>query len=199
MKHKTCNLRNKKPCIIKMFQVSSFKFQERGFTIIEMVFYTAIVGIIGSVLTLFLLNSLKAYNKTQAIQHVFNNVNGSLRTITDEIKYARSIYTPTTILNSDSGQLSLETALNAPVGEPTTFADFYLDNGRIYEKREGSAAVALTSERVFITALRFSSVSNNGKVSAIAQITGRINTASTKPEDQAQLTLSSSAALRGAY
>src|SRR3989338_2609617 len=82
-----------------------------GFTIIEMVFYTAIVGIIGAVLTLFLLNSLKAYNKTQAIQHVFNNVNGGLRTITDEIRYARGIYTPTSVLNSDSGQLSLETAL----------------------------------------------------------------------------------------
>ena len=199
MKHETCNLRNKKPCIIKMFQVSSFKFQERGFTIIEMVFYTAIVGIIGSVLTLFLLNSLKAYNKTQAIQHVFNNVNGSLRTITDEIKYARGIYTPTSVLNSDSGQLSLETALNAPAGELTTFVDFYLDNGRIYEKREGLPAVALTSERVFITALRFSSLSNSGKISATTQISGRINTASTKPEDQAQLTLSSSAALRGAY
>src|SRR3972149_461800 len=172
---------------------------EGGVTLIEMVFYTAIVGIIGSVLTLFLLNSLKAYNKTQAIQHVFNNVNGSLRTITDEIKYARSIYTPTTVLNSDSGQLSLETALNTPAGEPTTFVDFYLDNGRIYEKREGSPAVALTSERIFITALRFSSVSNNGKISATVQITGRINTTSTKPEDQAQLTLSTSAALRGAY
>ena len=171
----------------------------RGFTIIEMVFYTAIVGMIGAVLTLFLFNSLKAYNKTQAIQHVFNNVNGSLRTITDEIKYARSIYTPTTVLNSDSGQLSLETALNTPAGEPTTFVDFYLDNGRIYEKREGLSAVPLTSERIFITALRFSSVSNNGKISATVQITGRINTTSTKPEDQAQLTLSSSAALRGAY
>ena len=170
-----------------------------GFTIIEMVFYTAIVGMIGAVLTLFLFNSLKAYNKTQAIQHVFNNVNGSLRTITDEIKYARSIYTPTTVLNSDSGQLSLETAFNAPAGEPTTFVDFYLDNGRIYEKREGPSTVALTSERVFVTALRFSSVSNNGKISATVQITGRINTTSTKPEDQAQLTLSTSAALRGAY
>src|SRR3989304_9141770 len=102
----------------------------RGFTIIEMVFYTAIVGMIGAVLTLFLFNSVQAYNKTQAIQHAFNNVNGSLRTITDEIKYARSIYTPTTVLNSDSGQLSLETALNAPAGEPTTFPDFYLDDER---------------------------------------------------------------------
>src|SRR3989338_4832738 len=199
MKHETCKLRNKKPCIIKMFQVSSFKFQERGFTIIEMVFYTAIVGIIGTVLMLFLFNSLKAYNKTQAVQHVFNNVNGSLRTITDEIKYARGIYTPTSVLNNDSGQLSLETALNAPTGETATFVDFYLDNGRIYEKREGSLAVALTSERVFITALRFSSLSNSGKISATAQITGRINTTSTKPEDQANLTLTSSASLRGAY
>src|SRR3990167_2577112 len=136
-----------------MLQATSYKLQaNNGFTIIEMVFYTAIVGMIGAVLTLFLLNSLKAYNKTQAIQHVFNNVNGSLKTITDEIRYARSIYTPTSVLDSDSGQLSLETALNPPAGETATFVYFYLENGRIYEKGEGAPAVPRASERVFITA-----------------------------------------------
>ena len=172
---------------------------QKGFTLIEMIVYIAIVGVIGGILISFLADSFKSYNKVQAMQQVFNNTDGSLRIITDEIKYAKSLYTPTSVFDNDSGQLSLETALNAPVGENTAFVDYYLDNGRIYEKRDGTSTEPLTSERVFISALRFSSVAVSGKNSVSVKITGRINTASTRPEDQASLTLNSTAALRGAY
>lgn len=205
MKHETHNMKHRirSMRLIRifsgMFQVSSFKFQEKGFTLIEMIVYIAIVSIIGGVLISFLANSFKSYNKAQAMQQVFNNTDGSLRTITNEIKYARSLYTPTSVFDNDNGQLSLETALNAPADENTAFVDFYLDNGRIYEKREGSSTEPLTSEKVFVSALRFTSVAVSGKNSVSVKITSRINTASTQPGDQAQLTLNSTASLRGSY
>ncbi|MBI1754967.1 type II secretion system protein [Candidatus Azambacteria bacterium] len=174
--------------------------KSRGFTLIETLVYVALVSIVGGALTLFLINNMHAYSKVEARQNVFNNVNDVLKLIADEVKYATGIYTPTSAFDSDSGQLSLETALNAPAGENTTYVDFYIDNGRIYEKREGQSSSALTSERVFVERLRFGQKTATTTLDSIStDVQARINTASVKSEDQARVALTSSASLRGAY
>lgn len=171
-----------------------------GFTLIEMLLYTALVSAVAGALTLFLINNMNAYSKATAQQNVFNNANNALRLITDEVKYATSIYGLTSVFNSDSGQLSLETLLNISTGEKVAFIDFYLDNGRIYEKREGQNALPLTSERVFVERLRFGRKTAAPLRDSISvDVQARINTASAKPSDQARVTLTSSASVRGAY
>lgn len=171
-----------------------------GFTLIEMVIYTALVGVIALALTSFLLSNLKAYNKAEARQHVFNNLNSAMKLITDEIRFAHSVYTPTSVFNSNTGQLSLETLLNPPAGESTAYVDYYLDNGRIYEKREGQTASPLTSELAKMTAVRFTHITAASSADSLTvQLTGQIYTQSTAPEDQASMTLTTSASLRGAY
>jgi len=181
-------------------QVSSFKFHEKGFTIIEMLMYVGIAGIVMTVITSSLMDNVKAYDKSVAQQNVFQNVNGALRTITDEIRYAKSVYTPTSVLDDDAGQLSVETVLNAPAGENIAYVDFYVDNGRVYEKRDGQGANPLTSERVFVEQLRFTKLSAGaGRDSVAVNIQARINTQSTNPKDQAHIAVNSSATLRGAY
>lgn len=172
----------------------------RGFTLIETVIYVSIVTIVSSILLLTVLNNLAAYNKAESQQNIFQNVNDALATIMSEIKYAKSVYTPTSVLNADAGQLSLETVAGVPTGEETTFVDFYLDNGVIYQKKEGEATLALTSDRVVITQLRFTDMSSGTKHSVTAQIRGHINTsAGSGAGNTAAITLTSSAALRGAY
>ena len=172
----------------------------KGFTIIEILVYAAITAIVTSVIVLFLVSSLNAYNKSQALQNTLNNTNDSLKFIIDEIRYAESVYTLTSVFNSDNGQLSLETLQNSPSGENSGFTDFYLDNGRIYRKREGYAAIPLTSERVFITKLRFSQFGTTGvNDSIIVEVNGTINDPGGKQSNQAVINLKSTAALRGAY
>ncbi len=173
----------------------------RGFTLIETLLYTALVSAVAGSITLFLINNMSAYSKATAQQNAFNNANDALRLITNEIKYATGVYTPTSVFNSDSGQLSLETALNAPAGENAAFVDFYIDNGRIYEKRDGFASLfPLTSERVFVERLRFGrKTATTTRDSISVDIQARINTVSAKPSDQARVTLTSSASVRGAY
>lgn len=174
--------------------------EQKGFTLIEMLFYAAIVSIITGVLTVSVANNLKSYSKSEAKQNVLVNVNDALRFIIDEIKYAKSIYTPTSAFGSNNGQLSLETALNAPTGESATYVDYYLDGGRIYEKREGQTALPLTSDRVKVTALIFTdSVATTTKDSITVQIQAKINTPSSLVEDQASTTVQSTASIRGAY
>ncbi len=171
-----------------------------GFTIIEMLIYVGIAGVVMAVITSLLMDNLKAYDKSVAQQNVFQNVNGALRTITNEVRYAKSVYTPTSVLGADAGQLSVETLLNAPAGENAAYVDFYVDNGRMYEKRDGQSASPLTSERVFVEQLRFTKLSSAaGKDSVTVNIQARINTQSTNQKDQARVAISSTAALRGAY
>lgn len=172
----------------------------RGFTLIETIFYVAIITVVTGILLLTVLNNLSAYNRSESQQNMFQNANDALKTIMNETKYSKSIYTPTSVMDNDAGQLSLETAVNAPTGETTTFVDFYLDNGVIYQKKEGEAALALTSDRVVITVLRFTDIVSGTKHSVKADIHGHINTeASAGSGNTATITISSSASLRGAY
>ncbi|KKW29233.1 MAG: hypothetical protein UY71_C0001G0043 [Parcubacteria group bacterium GW2011_GWB1_52_7] len=69
----------------------------------------------------------------------------------EETQGAASIYTPTSVLGVTTGQLSLETPLNPTAGETRSYVDFYADNERLYMKREGLAAIALTSESARVT------------------------------------------------
>ncbi|MBI3671313.1 hypothetical protein HY249_00765 [Candidatus Azambacteria bacterium] len=162
--------------------------------------YVAVLGIMISVIASFLSDVLKTNSKSQAKQAVSNNITLALSTISSEIRYAKNIYTPTSVLSSNAGQLSLETELNAVAGHATTFVDFYLDNGVVYEKREGSASSRITSDRVFVTKLRFEKyTATSGEDTVRTIIDGRINTASARPEDQATISLTSTSALRGNY
>lgn len=200
MKHETYNTKHKIHDLRSTFHASRFKFHEKGFTIIEMLIYVGIAGMVMTVITSSLMDNLKAYDKAVARQNVFQNVNGALRTITNEVRYAKSVYTPTSVFDDDAGQLSVETLLNVPVGEDAAYVDFYVDNGRIYEKRDGQGASSLTSERVFVERLRFTKLSAAvGKDSVVVNIQARINTQSTKQEEQARVAVNSAATLRGAY
>jgi len=186
---------------IALLKAISYKLKaERGFTLIETIFYISIITVVTGVLLITVLNNLTSYNKSESRQNMFANANDALETIIRDTKYAKSIYTPTSIFDNDAGQLSLETAIGAPTGEITTFVDFYLDNGVVYQKKEGEVALALTSERVVITKLRFSDMTSGTRHSITAEISGRINTdAEGGSGNTATINLASSAALRGAY
>lgn len=184
--------------MIKYFRLRNKK-SGNGFSLVEVLVYIAILGVVVSVTVGFFSDLMQTYSKTSAKSDVTSNISSALKIISDEIKYAGGIYTPTTVLNSNSGQLSLATAFNAPTGHSTTFVDYYLDNGVIYEKREGISATPLTSNRVFVTALRYERFISNGKDTVKVIIDGKINTASTNPEYQANISLTSTISLRGGY
>ncbi|MEK7453005.1 MAG: prepilin-type N-terminal cleavage/methylation domain-containing protein, partial [Patescibacteria group bacterium] len=88
---------------------------KRGFSLIEILVYIAVLGIIIATVASFLSDVLKTNSKSSAKQAVSNNITLVSNTISNEIRFAKNIYTPTSFLNSDSGQLSLETELNPPV------------------------------------------------------------------------------------
>lgn len=133
-----------------MFKCFNEKMK-RGFTLIEVVVYTAVLFVVMTVIISFLLWAMQARNKSGAMREVLDNTQRIMSVISYEIKGAKSIYTPTTA----STQLSLETLKYPPAGEETSYIDFYLASSTIFLKKESQNPIALNSDRVEIKGLNF--------------------------------------------
>ena len=129
---------------------------QKGFTLLEMVVYVGLVVIVAGLVINFALSLITSYGKIQASKEAMNNASFALDTIINEIRQASKIYSPTSVFApTDPGQLSLETLLNPPTNEAGTYVDFYVDNNKLYLKRESQSALALTSDRVKVKNLTF--------------------------------------------
>lgn len=170
----------------------------RGFSLIEAVVYIGLIAIIVSTAIYFLTNIFNVYGKIYAQKEVAKNIQSTLDTIIHEIKFGKSIYTSTSVFASDSGQISIKTNQNPPTGETVTFIDFYLDNGRIYMKKESQNALPLTSNQVKINILRFTNLSPGGAAPDGARIfiEGQFNTTNATLAEQTKVNFTTSAIVR---
>lgn len=129
--------------------------KRKGFTLIEVLIYIAVLGIIISAISSFLLWTIDSYAKGKALRESMNNAKRAMDIMTYEIKEAKSIYTP----NTTSTQLSLETTHYLPTGEDTTYIDFYICENRLCLKKEDQDPIAISSDRVEVESLSFVPVS----------------------------------------
>lgn len=144
---------------------------QRGFTLIEVLVYAVIFVIIGGVASAFFIQIINLAESSRRSRESLDNAQRSMNVIVQEIKHASAVYTPTSSFGSHPGQLSLETTRDLPSGETTTFVDFYLDDDRIYVKREGKSAELLNSEKVKVTNLVFTHLNGGGNSSIQVNLT----------------------------
>lgn len=168
--------------------------KNKGFTLIELLTYVAVVGMLLAIVSAFLLESMKLYNRSQAIRETFYNGKNALDIIAAEVRRAKSVYSPTT----SSAQLSLEIAGNPAAGEEaSSFTDFFLCQSAVCVKREGQDSLAITSDAVEVTNLAFQPVSSGGKLSsARIDVQLRYKNPQNKPELDFSASLSTVAAIR---
>lgn len=134
------------------------KPEQAGFTLIEVLIYSAILAIVSLVVIVFF-NQLIGVNETaRRAREATDNARRGLDTISQEIRHAESIYTPTSTFGSSPGQLSLETTRDLPADHDKTYVDFYVDNEQLFIKREGENEQRLTSEKVKVTNLTFTNL-----------------------------------------
>lgn len=167
-----------------------------GFSLLEIVIYIALLAIIVVFLTQSVLSLTAAYRKAQAERDVLAAGRAAMETISREVQHAKLVYQPTSILGATLGQLSLETPLDPMSGESAAYADFYVDNGRLYEKREGADALPLTPESVSIAKFYVERILAGSRESA--RVTLEIVSRPPGKFD-AKATLISSFTLRGNY
>lgn len=169
--------------------------KNQGFTLLETLVYVSLLAIISTFLVNFILDINRSYTKARLKSEVISQAQQALDAITKEIKQAKSIYTPTSYFGAGDTkrQLSLESLYNLPSGENSTFVDFYIDNQKIYTKREGQNTETLTSNLVKVTLLEFNLLGGNN---ILIKLDAQYNTTSPDAAQQAQISLETSASLR---
>ncbi|OHA70234.1 MAG: hypothetical protein A3F15_01775 [Candidatus Wildermuthbacteria bacterium RIFCSPHIGHO2_12_FULL_40_12] len=168
----------------------------KGFTLIEILVYIAILAIIFFVIVSFLIWSIRANAKAKVMNEVLNNVKRAMEIISYEIREASSIYDPTSAFGLHPGQLSLETVHYLPSGEESAFVDFYLCGTQLCFKKESQEPIALTLDSVEVERLVFTKVVVNDASSIQVDLTVKYNSSSDRSEYQSSINLRSAASLR---
>lgn len=170
---------------------------KKGFTLIEMLMYVAIMIVVGSVLVVFIPQVTRQNAYMQAKSEVLDNATSIMATMEKEIKHSVSVYIPTTVFDTSPGQLSLETRFNTISTEESTFVDFYVDDDRLYIKREEQSAQLLLSDKIKIDSLIFTNLNAGGDYPVIRiALTASYDSSSSEVSAQSQVTLTSTVSAR---
>ncbi len=176
--------------LIVKCQMLNVNCRQRGFTLVEVIVYVAILSLVMLLISTFIFYMAKSNFQSKGSRESFDSAQRALEQITYEISGAKSVYTPTTTQN----QLSLETSRYLPAGETTTYLDFFLCGTRLCLKKESQNPVFLTSDLVQIANISFTQISNNGAVSIKTSLT--VSYAHQLNNTQPTITLTSTASLK---
>ena len=175
--------------------ISILRPKQRGFTLIEITVYIAILALVTLVIIVFINQLLGVNEKTRRNREALDNARRVLDTIAQEVRHAQGVYTPTSSFGVNPGQLSLETSRDVPTDEVTTYVDFYVDNNSVYIKRESESTQLLTSEKVKVTDLTFTNLNGSTSWPAIRiSVTVEYNSPISGPKNA--VTLKTTAVLR---
>lgn len=143
---------------------------QQGLSIIEVLVYVILLSLVATSLLLFTMRIVQQTSSARVTSITLDNARGAMAVITSEIRQANAVYTPTSVVGSSPGQLSLVTTRNTPADEDETYVDFYIDDERLYRKREGVAAELVTAEQIKVTHLTFYH-RNTGSEGSAVQVT----------------------------
>lgn len=169
---------------------------KKGFTLIEMVLYIGLLGMLLGAVSSFVVFAVRSQAKTKVEGEVAFQASRAMELITREIKQATGVYAPTSVFETHPGQLSLATNTMPPQGEITTYTDFFLCGVRLCQKRESQSPIAITSSAVKVQNLVFHLINSTGVPSIQIDMTIIANTLAQKAEYQASISLVSTASLR---
>jgi type II secretory pathway pseudopilin PulG len=156
-------------------KILNLKFRT-GFTLIEMLIYVVILVLVIASLVIFGIGIIRTGAKIKANSEVLDNSRRAIEIISFEIRKSKSIYAPTSVFDSNPGQLSLEQTNSPSAEEKSIFVDFFKCGDSLCLKREGSSPFAITSSHVKVTNLVFSELFNSVSRPSV-QITLRLETA----------------------
>lgn len=125
---------------------------KKGFTLIEMIIYTAILSLI----FVFVINTLliisRSYRTIKLINDINNSASLSFERLVREIRLAESVNVPQSTLETSPGILVLNTT--DKLGEPIVLK-FYIDQNALKLDEGGILSGALTRDNIVVSNLIF--------------------------------------------
>jgi len=137
---------------------------ERGTTLIELVLYIGLVGMILTTISMFLLNMLNARIKTSAISEITANGRLIQDRLFDSVRHAQTIDFDSSVFDVDPGVLTLN--MTDPLVTPTIFS-LISDDGQFQINEGGSGNIGLTSDSIHVTNLVFTNLTSEEDVGII--------------------------------
>lgn len=134
---------------------SNFKDNKSGFTLVELIIYIALMGVLLLALSGFFGLVLRSRVKTQSISEVEQQGIQVMQIISQTVRNSTTINSPST----GASGASLSVAVATPAKSPTVFD---LSGGAIEIKEGAGAAVALTNSRVVASDLSFYNLTRSG-------------------------------------
>ena len=132
--------------------------RNKGFTLIEMIVYVVILGIIAVLAVNSTLEMTKAYVNLRVSRDMNTSATAVLERMTREIRGAYDIDLTQSTLGANPGRLTLNT--KDTVGADTT-VEFYIENGLIKVKEGGVAKGALMTSSTQASSFIVRSLSND--------------------------------------
>ncbi|MBI4225472.1 MAG: hypothetical protein HY617_04085 [Candidatus Sungbacteria bacterium] len=164
---------------------------------LELVIYVGMLSVFMVLIIATLMRVVRTYDRVRAQRSVVSNGRLVIEQLMQQISGSQAIYSPTSVFGSNAGQLSIVTPVGASSEETVNHIDFWLDNGRVWMRKEGAATTSVTSPSVRVNQMRFDQISQGlGREAVVItlQITGFADAQFT-----ASSTLHAAAALRGTY
>jgi type II secretory pathway pseudopilin PulG len=124
----------------------------KGFTLIEMIVYTAILGALFVLIVNTLLIVSKSYKSIKLTSDVNNSAAIALEKLTREIRLASDVNLGSSVLGVNPGRLYLSSTDEN--GNPINL-DFYISGGTLNLNENGALFGALTKGEVSVTNLIF--------------------------------------------
>ncbi len=124
----------------------------KGFSLVEMLFYIAILSIALLAVTETLLAVTRSYGTLRSAQRIEQDAASSLDRMTREIRDASAITDSGSTFDANPGELLLSTTDASST--PRT-VDFYLSNGQLMLKENGSVSGGLTGVKTTVANLVF--------------------------------------------
>ncbi|MBU1102323.1 prepilin-type N-terminal cleavage/methylation domain-containing protein [Patescibacteria group bacterium] len=170
--------------------------RQKGFTLMEILIYLSIFTILLFIIIALTIWSSRTGSKTKLNYEIADNARRAMETMVFEIKKSQSVYWPTSVFDTDYGQLSLEQIATSTSQEMTTYIDFFKCGDFLCQKNEGRPPFAITNSQVKITKLNFSRMENSTSSSIQINLKVESIASSTRPEYAGALELTTTANLR---
>lgn len=184
------------PDIKKSFQAKTTENKKSGFSILEIVIYVGLLGILAVVITNALIQISGLYHRARAEREILSNARLILETINKSLEQAATVYGPTSKFYTPAGQLSLITPIGATTEHTTSYIDYYIDNGRIWTRQEGQTAQPISAADVRVNKFMLERIMQGLNHEAV-KITLQVDYA--VPQYPTSIILNSTMALRGNY